>query len=397
MDEDVAPDDDQLRARFEEQKSRFVTPETRLASHILIEIPPGADAAAVETARQTAADLAKRARDGEDFAALAKEYSKDAGSAAVGGDLGWIEPGFMVQAFEDGLYAMTLDAPISDPVQTSFGWHVIQLRDIRPSEGMTFEEARETLLGEVLKETQERKYLELADRLVDLIYEDPTTLSSAAEQLGLKVQVAGPFGRAGGEGVAANPAVVAAAFSDLVLEQASVSDPVELGENHMVVVRLKEHKPEALLPLDEVRDTVIAGVQHDQAMQLAAERAEAIKVQVEGGADPLTLAEEGKVELIEADSVLRSGKDQPADLLAQVFRMARPSGDAPSIATVPLANGYAVVVLASVTDGKLKEDDLISQQNYKRRIANATANAEAFGFLRLLRKQSKIEVYEDRL
>ena len=77
--------------------------------------------------------------------------------------------------------------------------------------------------------------------------------------------------------------------------------------------------------------------------------------------------------------------------------MARPAGDAPSIATVPLANGYAVVVLASVTDGQLKEDDLIALQNYKRRIANATANAEAFGFLRLLRKQSKIEVYEDRL
>lgn len=397
LDEDVAPDDDQLRARFEEQKSRFVSPETRLASHILIEVAAGADAAIVETARQTAADLAKRARDGEDFAALAKEYSKDAGSAPMGGDLGWIEPGFMVQAFEDGLYAMTLDAPISDPVQTSFGWHVIQLREIRPPEGMTFEEARETLLGEFLKETQERKYLELADRLVDLIYEDPTTLSSAAEELGLKVQEAGPFGRAGGEGLAANPAVVAAAFSDLVLEQASASDPVELGENHMAVVRLKEHKPETLQPLDEVRASVILGVHHDQAMQVAAERAAAIKVLVEGGADPLTLAEEGKVELIEADAVLRSGKDQPADLLAQVFRMARPAGDAPNIATVPLANGYAVVVLASVTDGQLKEDNLIGLQDYKRRIANSTANAEAFGFLRLLRKQSEIEVYEDRL
>jgi len=165
----------------------------------------------------------------------------------------------------------------------------------------------------------------------------------------------------------------------------------------MVVVRLKVHKPEALLPLDEVRDQVIAGVQHDQAMKLAAERAEAIKVQVESGTDPLTLAEEGKVELIEANAVLRSGKDQPADLLTQVFRMARPAGDAPSIATVPLDDGYAVVVLASVTDGQVKEDDLIGLQNYKRRIAVASANAEAFGFLRLLRKQSKIEVYEDRL
>ena len=397
MEEDSTPDDDQLRTRFEEQKTRFVTPESRLASHILIEVPEGADTATVETARQTAADLAKRVKDGEDFAALAKEFSKDAGSAAIGGDLGWIEPGFMVQAFEEGLYALNLDNPISDPVQTSFGWHVIQLRDIRASEGMSFEEARETLLAEFVKESQERKFIEQADRLVDLIYEDPTTLSTAAEELGLKVDEAGPFGRAGGEGIAATPAVVAAAFSDLVLEQASVSDPVELGENHMVVVRLKEHKPEGLLPLADVRDRVIAGVRRDQAMQLAAEKAQALKEQVEGGADPLTLAEEGKVSLIVADSVLRSATDQPADLLRAVFRMPRPEGETPRIAKVPLTNGYAVIVLESVADGQLKEDDLIRLQNYKRRIANATANAEAFGFLRLLRKQSEIEVFEDRL
>jgi len=397
LEEERAPDDEQLRARFEEQKSRFVTPESRLASHILIEIPEGADDAAVETARQAAADLAKRVNDGEDFATLAREFSKDAGSAGVGGDLGWIEPGFMVQAFEEGLYALTLDAPVSEPVQTSFGWHVIQLRDIRAAEGMTFEEARETLLAEFTKESQERRFIEQADRLVDLIYEDPTTLSTAAEELGLKVQEAGPFGRAGGDGIAATPAVVAAAFSDLVLEQASVSDPVELGENHVVVVRLKDHKPEGQLPLADVRDQVIAGVRREEALELASEKAESLKEQVEGGADPLTLAEAGKVELIEANSVLRSATDQPADLLVQVFRMQRPEGDAPRVAKVPLTNGYAVVVLESVTDGQLKEDDLIRLQNYKRRIANSTANAEAFGFLRLLRKQSEIEVFEDRL
>jgi peptidyl-prolyl cis-trans isomerase D len=397
MEDDSAPGDELLRDRFEEQKSRFVTPEGRLASHILIEIPEGADDTAVETARQAAAELAKRANAGEDFAALAREFSKDAGSATVGGDLGWVEPGFMVQAFEEGLFALSVDAPISDPVRTSFGWHVIQLRDIRAAEGMSFEEARETLLAEFTQESQERRFIEQADRLVDLVYEDPTTLSTAADELGLQVQQAGPFGRAGGEGIAATPAVVAAAFSDLVLEQASASDPVELGENHVVVVRLKEHKPEGMLPLADVRDRVITGVRRDEAMELAAAKAQSLKERVEGGADLLTLAEEGKVTVIEADSVLRSSAEQPADLLREVFRMQRPEGDTPRIARVSLANGYAVLVLESVADGQLKEDDLIRRQQYKERIAGATAGAEAFGFLRQLRKQSKIEVFEDRL
>jgi len=113
----VEPDETELRARFEQQKTRFVTPEARLASHILIEVQPNAPDVDVDSARQQAEDLAERARAGEDFAELASEYSQDVGSAAQGGDLGWVEPGFMVQAFEDGLYDLSLDNPVSDPVQ----------------------------------------------------------------------------------------------------------------------------------------------------------------------------------------------------------------------------------------------------------------------------------------
>ena len=228
----------------------------------------------MDTARQVAEDLARRARDGEDFAELARENSQDIGSAAEGGDLGWIEPGYMVQAFEDAAYELTLEHPISEPVQTGFGWHVIELRDIRPAEGMSFTEARDILVNEYRAEADERRFLEQADRMVDIIYEDPTTLSAAAEELGLEVMEAGPFGRLGGEGIAANPEVVSAAFSDLVLAQGSVSDPIDLGENHMVMIRLKEHLPEALMPLEEVRDRVVASVRRQQALDAASATAQ---------------------------------------------------------------------------------------------------------------------------
>ena len=161
----------------------------------------------------------------------------------------------MVKAFENAMYELSMEAPISEPVQTGFGWHVIQLREIRESTGMTFDEARMTLVAEYEDDLASRAFLEQADRLVDLIYEDPTTLESAALVLDLQVKEAGPFTRTGGEqGVAANPEVVEAAFSDLVLLQGSVSDPVNLDENHLVMVRLKEHLPVALKPLEEVRD-----------------------------------------------------------------------------------------------------------------------------------------------
>ncbi|MDZ4728436.1 MAG: SurA N-terminal domain-containing protein [Xanthomonadales bacterium] len=393
----VEPDEDQLQARFDEQKARFVTPESRMASHILIEISSDSDEAAIETARQKARDIAEQAQDGADFAELARTYSNDAGSANMGGDLGWVEPGFMVKAFEDALYALTLAKPLSEPVQTGFGWHVIRLEDIRPAEGMSFEEARETLHQEYIAEQQDRQYLEQADRLVDLIYEDPTTLTAAAEALDLEIKQIGPFGRTGGEGLAANSAVVDAAFSDLVLTQASVSDPVDIGENHMIMLKLNEYLPEAIKPFKAVREEVVAAVSRDKAIQAASAKAAALLARVQNGEDITALAEEAGIELLVAEDARREGSPYPAQLVSRIFRMLPPEGDAARLEVLPLDNGYAVVRLTAVTDGELTEDDLIRQQNYRRRIANGTANSETYGFLRMLRSQSDIEVYEDRL
>lgn len=395
--EDIQPTEEQLRARFEEQKQRFVTPESRLASHILLQVDPNADEATIETVREKAADLAKRAREGEDFAELAREYSEDAGSRESGGDLGWIEPGIMVQAFEDALYSLTLEHPISDPVQTGFGWHVIELRDIRPAEGMSFEEARDTLVQEFVAEEQERRFLEQADRLIDIVYEDPTTLQPAAEELGLTIQQAGPFGHEGGTGIAANPDIVKAAFSDLVLQQGSVSDPVDLGENHIALVKLKEYIPERVRPLEEVRDQVVEAVRLNRAMEAAEARANALLARVEAGEDTAELAEAEGLERVASEGAKRGAPDVPPALLEKVFRMTPPGDAGPTTAVFELDKRYAVVRLNEVRDGELDDEDRVARQNQRRRISNATASEEAYGFIRMLRSQSDIVVYEDRL
>lgn len=393
----VEVDEELLKARFEEQQARFITPEARLASHILISVDATAPEAEVETARETAESLAERARAGEDFAALASESSQDSGSAPDGGDLGWIEPGDMVQAFEDGLYELSLENAISDPVQSGFGWHVIYLRDIRPAEGMSYTEARDILLNEYETEANDRRFLEQADRLVDIIYEDPTTLSTAAEDLGLDIQEAGPFGRFGGEGVAGNPEVVKAAYSDLVLLQGAASDPIDLGDNHLLIIRVKEHFPQALKPLEEVRDQVVAAIVRERAMDEARVTAEGLLAELSAGAEMGVLAEGSGLELLALEAATRTSVEIPADLRTHLFRMPAPAEGEPTFEVVSLTDGYAVVRLDNVVDGELTEEEALKQQNYKRRLDNSTASEEIFAFLRMLRSQSQIEIYEDRL
>lgn len=394
----VEPDEEELRGRFEEQKSRFITPESRLASHILIELDASAPEVDVETARQQAETLAERARAGEDFAELARENSQDLGSSEQGGDLGWVEPGFMVQAFEDGLYELTLESPISDPIQTGFGWHVVYLREIRPSEGMSYTEAREILVEEYTAEADERRFLEQADRLVDIIYEDPTTLDAAANELGLEVREAGPFSRAGDQSfIGGNMEIVNAAFSDLVLGQGVVSDPIDLDENHIVLVKLKEHLPEAQLPLEDVREQVVASVRRQLGMERASAAAEGLLASLQGGADIAELADLEGLDMVESDDTERRSTLIDARLRDEVFLLDRPGESGPVLAVVELDDGYAVVQLNSVTDGELTSEDEMRKQAYLRRVSISSGNTETLGFLKMLRDQSVIEVYEDRL
>ena len=392
------PDDDYLRQQFETQKARFVSPEQRHVSHILIQVAPDASEADIETARQITEDLSKRARAGEDFATLAQENSQDQGSAAEGGDLGWLESGVMVQAFENAMYELTMEAPISDPVQTGFGWHVIQLQEIRESTGMSFEEARMTLVSEYQEEEAARAFLEQADRLVDLVYEDPTTLESAAMVLELPVNVAGPFPRTGGEGVAANPEVVKTAFSDLVLLQGSVSDPVNLDENRLVMIRLKEHLPVAVKPLEQVREDIITTLSGNMARDAANARAqELLAVLQDGESDLETLATESGLEYGHHEGIKRNSFVPDQELVQEVFRLNVPVDGVTVKEVLPTGNGFAVVELESVIPGELNKDIPTAQFQYERVIANTNASHEASALMKQLRAAADVQVFEDRI
>ena len=395
----LPPEEDFLREQFDTQKARFISPEQRLVSHILIEVATDAGEADIETARQIAEDLSMRARAGEDFATLAKENSQDQGSASSGGDLDWVEPGVMVMAFENAMYELSLQAPISDPVQTGYGWHVIQLREISESIGMSFEEARITLVREYEEDAAARAFLEQADRLVDLIYEDPSTLEGAALVLGLPVNVVGPFPRTGSsEGIAANPEVVEAAFSDLVLLQGSVSDPVNLAENRLVMIRLKEHLPVVLKPLEDVRDEIITMLNGKLARDNAQAKAmELFSVLQSGVSEIEALAAESGLEYGRHEAIKRDSVVPDVMLVQEVFRLQTPAEDATVQAVLPNSNGFAVVELSSVVEGVLENDAVLARQQFERVIANSSASQENSALMHQLRAAAEVEVFEDRL
>jgi peptidyl-prolyl cis-trans isomerase D len=392
-----AADDAALRARYEQEKARFVEPERRLASHILVRVEQGASDAEKQAAEQEARTLAAQAAAaGADFAALAREHSDDAGSRAGGGDLGWVEKGAMVGAFDEALFAME-SGEVRGPVKTDFGWHVIQLREVRSGQQVPFEDAREMLAAEQATADSERAFNDLVGRLVDQVYRNPTSLAPAAKEANLAVQKLGPFARGQGTGIAASDAVQRAAFSEALVQDGTASDPIEIGPNRSVLIRVVEHTPERALPLADVRERVVSAIRRDRAAKAAEAKAEALAAGLRSGGDFAKLAGDGVA--VQTVTAVPRGAPVPDPAASEAyFRAGIPAAGKRVAGKARLAGGsFVVFTVDKVSPGDPREASPQERQMLRQQLAMIRGNEAAAGLLENLRKRMKVTVVEARL
>jgi len=130
-----------------DEAAKKAPPEPEIhARHILV--PTEAEAVAA----------LKRVKDGEDFAKVATEVSKDPG--AQGGDLGWFTKDRMVKEFADAAFKLQ-KGQVSDPVKSQFGWHIIKVEDIRTKEFPPFDQVKDQISGYVAQKAQTELILSL--------------------------------------------------------------------------------------------------------------------------------------------------------------------------------------------------------------------------------------------
>ena len=162
---DLAALDAYARSEHRANPERFTRPEARRLRHILVAVPRGANEEDAEAVRQRAAELRQQLQAGADFAQLARQQSDDPGSAARGGELDWVEPGRTVLPFEQASFALNTPGELSAPVRTEFGWHIIELLELRPAQLQPFEEVAPQLHQEALQRLEQRAQRRLWDEV----------------------------------------------------------------------------------------------------------------------------------------------------------------------------------------------------------------------------------------
>jgi peptidyl-prolyl cis-trans isomerase D len=387
--------EEQLRQRYESSAERYLTPEARRASHILIAT---SEERSNEEAEALANEVLDRLNSGEAFADLARELSDDPVSAEEGGDLGLIEPDQMVAPFEETLFDMAQAGEVSEPVQTRFGWHIIRLDEVRAPEGMSFDQARDQILQEYIEIESENLYIEQSDRLIDLIFADDSSLANLAEELGLDVQTSEAFSRVGGQGVFADPQVIEAAFSDRVLLDNAVSDLIDLGDSRSIVIQLEEHLPSVLRPLEEVAESIRSRLRLERASELARERAEALLADLENGSVESfeALAEREGQELEVIEGMARFDFQHGADFIQQAFRLPAPESG-PEFYILDKGRDFALTRLDAVVDGDPAAASEAERSGIRQQLRFVSSDYEIAGLIEYLRNTTEIVVLDDRL
>ena len=392
---DVSIDEEMLKAEYEEKKTALAKEEQRRASHILVQVAADADQATREAARKKAAELLQRARAGEDFAKLAKEYSDDPASAAKGGDLGFFGKGVMVPAFEEAVYGLE-KGQLSDLVESPFGYHIIKLTDIRGSEIPTFEEARAEIEKELKLRQAEDLFYDQLERLTDLAYENPDSLRAAADALGLEIRQSDWLSAQGGPGVGQYRKLMEMVFSDDVLEAGNNSEPVEIGSNDVIVARVLEREPARTQALDEVRDQVVTRLRVEQARDRAKERGEALLKQVREGRALQELEEKGFHAYRKAEQVTRSAPGHDPELVREAFRMRTPAKGESAVKGIVLANGdYAIIRLTTVTEADPADMSEAERTQLGQALIRMRQNLLYSVLINDLRRQASIEIPEE--
>ena len=332
-------------------KARWGGQETRRASHILILAAPKAPDADRAAARALAEKaLAEVNANPSQFAAIAKKYSQDPGSAATGGDLGYFGRGAMTPAFENAVFSLKPDQ-VSGIVETEFGFHIIRLTDIKTAKGKTVTEVTPEITAELRRQRVGQRFSESAENFSNLVYEQSASLKPAAERLKLTLKDSGWVTHAGQaqDPLLNNPKLIAALFAPESVKNGRNTQAIEVSPNVLVAAHVTLYEAPTARPLNEVGPLIAQLLRREEAGKLAAQE----------GAARLADLQAGKNISLKWSAVRRLNRQDavgglPSGLVADVFKAN--ANHLPVYTGSATANGsYVIAQISAVVPGTITD------------------------------------------
>lgn len=370
--------DEEVKKYYDEHSAQYHEAEQRRASHILI--------AERTQAEQILKEIKQNPARFED---LAKQHSKDPGSAAQGGDLGFFARGAMVKPFEDAAFGMK-GGEISGLVQSDFGFHIIKLTAIRPGGARSLDEVRGEIGQELKKQKAVKKFAELAETFSNTVYEQPDSLNPVADALKLKIQSSPWISKKGTDmALLKHPKLLQAVFSEDALKLKRNTEAVEVAPNTLVAARVAEYKAASYKPFEELHTELAKRLLRERGNVAAVKQGKDALASLQKGGAVADL-KWGATILISRENASSMGKDA----LSQIFRA--DAGKLPAYTGIENPKGGYTLIKVS----KVVEPDAIDpakRKSYANQLRQAFAQEYSSAYLASLKQKADISIKKEKL
>jgi peptidyl-prolyl cis-trans isomerase D len=377
--EQIDVEESDIRAQYDQEIANFVSDETFVIAHILFE----------DSQSDGIAEVQSKLDSGEDFAALASEYSDDIITSDDGGELGVLVAGVYPSNFEEAVYALE-EGQVSAPIETEDGVHFVKVLEKRASEYPSYEERRATIKSEVAKVRARDGFLTQSEQLADITFSSEG-LSEAATQLGLTVQESAYFDRQTGSGIAENASVRNAAFSDEVYKNGHNSNLVTVSDGYVVVVRVADKQDAYVKSLEDVKQIVEFGARSKKVQEALEEKAKSVGEQLIAGDDPEVLSKTLSFEYSQHENVKRTSPELNPELRYFAFGEDKLLANGELIQT-PSADGFWLIGVTSIAAGKLEDLDENIVRAYESQLMNQYNGIELSAYEEAVVASSDIKI-----
>jgi peptidyl-prolyl cis-trans isomerase D len=277
---DIDVSEDELLEYYQQNIIDYSTNEEREVAHILFESVEQDDAIVTK-----AEEVLVKIQAGEDFSELAKTFSSDTFSAENGGGLGWFGRGIMDPVFEDAAFTLANQGDVSGIVKSEFGYHIIKLIDVKSGKVNDFENVKEEITLKVKTYKAEDRFYEVRQRIAEVAFEIPDSIDEVAGIAGKDIITTDMFERVNAPEALSDPNVLASAFSFELIEDAVNSKVLELGSNHIMVIRVADHEPERTKSIEEVEQDIQQNLSAQATQRAARDWALIVKTALSEGTD----------------------------------------------------------------------------------------------------------------
>jgi len=391
LQKDITPSEEEIQLYYDENLALYQSEEERRVSHILI-------AGDSEESLSKANKIKAKLDAGADFAELVKSDSSDEFSAENDGDLGILSAGDMEESFDLAMYQLVKTGDISEPVKTSFGYHIIKLTELIKGTTQALDEVKTQITLSLQKSMAEELFITKSKILEEKAFEISDSLVEVSKLTGLEIKTSPIFSANKAPGIFANQEVKDAAFGENVLLANMNSSLLNINDGQVVVLHLKSHEPSIIQALDDVKTSVVARLTSSKARESAVELAETVKEKILSKSEDLPrLLTERKLEWKDLDKITRTAAILPYRQMQQFFKLAKPSDGSTTIEITQDAQELAILVLNQVEDGKLASAEKTLVEQAKQRLSQFYANASYVSLVEHEKSQADITLNLDNI